>query len=141
MDSCSKMDYSKIKGFVNDNVNFASANHIRLTRAELDHAEGELTVVPESLNPFGNVHGGCLATLADIVGGATVRSRGRHCVTMNCTLNYLRAATGSRIRGVGDMVRYGRTVAVCDITLLNEQDEKVAVGTFTYYIRDKEFEV
>lgn len=132
--------FSNVVNFVNGNVNFASANHIRVVRVAQDYAETELTVVPESMNPLGFVHGGCLFTLADITAGSVVRTRGTHCVTLNSSVNFLRSAKGAKIRGIGRMVRCGKTVAVCDIRLLDENDQEVFTGTFTYYLLDSALE-
>ena len=54
---------------------FSSHNNIRVTATYEDGSgEGELIVTRESLNPHGIVHGGCLAALADSVGGWTASS-------------------------------------------------------------------
>ena len=129
--------YSKAKDFINNNVNFATANHIRVLEVGEGTCTAELTVVQESLNPMGNVHGGCLATLADVTCGAAVRSYGRKCVTLDCSLHYLAAGTGGRIRGEARVVRKGGTIVVCDVTLLDEKDVKVLVGTLTFYLLGK----
>ena len=64
---------------------FSSHNNIRVTATYEDGSgEGELIVTRESLNPHGIVHGGCLAALADSVGGWTASSaQHRTCVTVN----------------------------------------------------------
>ena len=132
------MDFcSKALSIINDGVNFITANHMRLTEVREGFCAGELTVVPESLNPMGKVHGGCLAALADTVCASVVRSYGRRGVTLDSTVHYLAAARGSRIRCEGRIVRMGRSVAVCSATLLDERGVTVAVGTYTFHLLDQ----
>jgi len=59
----------KIMEIVNGPHQFSAVNGIRVTAVEPGRAEGELVVGPDSVNPRGNVHGGALSTLADVVGG------------------------------------------------------------------------
>ena len=115
---------------------FAVYNNILLVKIEKDYAEGVLEVSQNSYNPLGIVHGGALATLADSVAGTAVRTRGRMCVTLNCAINYLAPATGSRIKCVATPQRVGRTIAVYDVNLTDDQGQKVASGSFTFYIKD-----
>lgn len=113
---------------------FAGANHIRLTKVSRDYAEGELEIVPASLNPLGIVHGGCLATLADTVAGSAVYAGCRACVTLGCSMNYLAPATGKKIKCVATPQKQGATICVYDCLLTNDKGETVASGTFTFYV-------
>ena len=129
--------YSNLIARINNHVNFASANHIKIVKVERGYAEAELTVAPESLNPIGIVHGGCLATLADTVTGTAAHTHGKIGVTLDCTLSFLAPATGRKIRGVSHVLKAGRTIIVCDVELFDEAENKVATGTFTFYMKDK----
>ena len=127
--------YSKLFERVNAPGEFAGVNHIRVTVIREDYAEGELTVGPDSLNPHGIVHGGCLSTLADTVGGVAASTRGGKCVTLNNTMNYLAPATGAVIRCAARPQKVGRTVSVFDTVLTDEAGRTVATGTYTFYVK------
>lgn len=142
MDSCSKTPeereqfYAQVIARINQDDGYAAASHITITSMGEGCASGELEVKPDSLNPYGMVHGGCLATLADTVAGVAVHSSGMACVTLNCSMNYLRPAGGSKIYCEAAVQKAGRTIQVCEARLTNSQGECVASGTFTYYIVD-----
>lgn len=130
--------YSETLTRVNRETGFSAANRIYVTRLEQDYAEGELHVGPDSLNPHGIVHGGCLSTLADTVGGVAASTRGGHCVTLTSTMQYLKPAVGAVIRCTARPQKVGRTVSVYDARLTDDQGRLVATGVFTYMIiRDR----
>lgn len=128
------MDFYSERIYRGNERPFMSALHITLTHLERDYAEGELEIQPDSLNPHGYVHGGCLTALADTVAGNAAASRGGYCVTINNTMNYLRPATGTKIRCTAKPQRVGRTVSVFDAVLTDDQDRTVATGTFTFHL-------
>ena len=78
---------------------FSSHNNIRVTATYEDGSgEGELIVTRESLNPHGIVHGGCLAALADSVGGwaaASAQPPTRQMETQNIPSRMTAAPTSS----------------------------------------------
>ena len=119
---------------VNTPHQFSYENGILLTDVEPGYARGELTVGPNSINPHGNVHGGALATLADTVGGCCACSKGGSCVTANCTLEFLRPATGPRIICEATPKKMGRTLSVIQVVLTNDQNVVVATGTYTFFM-------
>ena len=112
---------------------YSRLSHITITAVGDGWAEGELTVCPEVLNPMGMVHGGCLATLADTVAGTAAHSGGQRCVTLNCSLNLLKPAKGSRIVCRAVRQKSGRTIQVCEVVLTDEQGAQVMTGTLTFY--------
>ena len=118
---------------------FVSHNHIRITKLELDYCEGELEITPESLNPMGIVHGGCLAALADTVGGMAAVSRGKGTVTVNYGFSFLRQAKGNKIKCVATPEKVGKTITVVRCVLTDDQDELVASGQFTFHLFDMDY--
>lgn len=135
MDSC-----SKTKRAIPDPRKvidpFSHRNNIRITNLYDDGSvDGELTVTPESLNPHGIVHGGCLATLADTVAGHAAHVHGS-CVTVNYAFNFLRPAKGTnkKIYCVATPEKVGRTLCVYHLELTDDEGVQVATGNFTFFI-------
>ena len=94
----------------------------------------------ESLNPHGIVHGGCLAALADSVGGWTASSaQHRTCVTVNYAFHFLRPAMGTnqKIRCRATPEKTGRTLSVYHVSLTDDEGLEVATGNFTFFMMDK----
>ena len=83
------------------------------------------------------IHGGILAMLADIAGHAVVAARMRHGVpTVDLRVDYLRMAAGAFLSASATPVKLGRTVAVVDIRITDDQARLVAVGRGTYLTRE-----
>ena len=126
-----------IPHIVNQPGLFSTENHIHITVARADYAEGQLEVCSTSLNPLGTVHGGCLYTLADTVAGtAAIAFKGKRCVTVNSSMEFLRPATGGVIRCTATPKKAGRTLSVIQVQLHDEGETLVATGTFTFYLFD-----
>ena len=119
---------------VNAPHQFSYENGVTLTKVEPGRAEGVLEVGPNSINPYGNVHGGALATLMDTVAGCCACSKGGSCVTANCTMEFLRPATGPTITCVATPKKLGRTLSVVQAELRNAQGALVATGTYTFFM-------
>lgn len=118
---------------------FAATNGIRLTRCWEDYAEGELTVSATSMNPRGIVHGGCLFALMDNVAGVAAASSGRACVTLNSTMNYIKAVKPGtkKILCQTSKVKSGRTIAVFNSVLTDDEGSVIASGTYTYFLMEE----
>jgi len=119
---------------VNTPHQFSYENGILLTDVSPGYAKGELTVGPDSINPHGNVHGGALATLADTVSGCCACSKGGSCVTANCSMEFLRPATGSKLYCEATPKKMGRSLSVIQLVITNEKGAVVATGTYTFFM-------
>ena len=121
---------------VNKPHQFSYENGMLVTYAEPGLVRGELTVGENSINPHGMVHGGALTTLADTVAGCCACSKGGHCVTSNCTMEFLRPAYGKKIYCEATPKKMGRSLSTIQITLTNDSGSVVATGTFTFFMMD-----
>ena len=132
------MSFASISERVPNQVNrphqFSFENGILITHAEPELVRAELTVSENSYNPHGIVHGGLLTTLADTAAGCCACSKGGHCVTSNCTMEFLRPANGTKITCVAVPKRMGRTLSVIGVELTNDRGVTVATGTFTFHM-------
>ena len=119
---------------VNTPHQFSYENGILLTRLEPGYAKGELTFGPNLINPLGNVHGGALATLADVVAGCCACSKGGRCVTANSSMEFLRPANTPKLYCEATPKKMGRSLSVIQFTITNDQDVVVATGTYTFFM-------
>lgn len=137
MDSCIDQ-FSQRRDNITTIDPFPSFNHITVSSLHEDgSSEGELTVTPDSLNPHGCVHGGCLCTLADTVAGWGVASfQKKSCVTVSTSLNYLRPALGSnqKIRCRATPRKIGRTLCVYEVSLTDDAGTEVVSGELTFFL-------
>lgn len=105
----------------------------------LDHDKGELEVRmplrPELERRLGTkqFHGGPLASFIDTVGDFAIGMQvGGGVPTMNLRIDYLRPAIGDSVVGIARVRRAGKTSAVIDIDVMDEQGRLLAVGRGTY---------
>lgn len=119
---------------VNSPHQFSFENGVTVTRIEPGYAEGVLKVGPDSINPYGNVHGGALATLTDTVSGCCACSKGGACVTSGCSMEFLRPASGPAITCVATPKKLGRTLSVVQAELRDAEGRLVATGTYTFFM-------
>ena len=80
---------------------FTVHNFYELEDVEQDRAVYRLDIRPESLNPYGMVHGGALYTMADDAAGSAAHTDGRHYVTQNGSLHFLKNQGSGPIRAEG----------------------------------------
>jgi uncharacterized protein (TIGR00369 family) len=119
----------------------ASGFH-RLIGVQLDDAHpGEvdvsLQIEPRHLNLQGLLHGGLIATLADIAMGLAVRTKlepGTRHVTVALDMQYLSAARNGRVSAKGRVVRAGQQIAQADADVLDAQGKLLARARSTVAI-------
>ncbi len=81
----------------------------------------------------GQFHGGAIAALIDIAGDfAVVMSAGGGVPTINFRTDYLRPATNTDLTATATVRRAGRTFALVDIDITDQDGRLIAVGRGTY---------
>jgi uncharacterized protein (TIGR00369 family) len=105
----------------------------------LDHERQEITVRmamrPELERRAGTrqFHGGPIAAFIDIVGDFAIGMLvGGGVPTMNFRTDYLRPAIGEALTAVARVRRAGKTAAIVDIEVVDEEKRLVALGRGTY---------
>lgn len=123
---------------------------IELEEVSCERVMMHLPMKPELIGNFfhGILHGGVIASLLDVVGGAMAMigafEKHRHLTTeerasrlsrlgtIDLRIDYLRPGRGKRFSASGTLLRSGNKVAVVRSELHNEDGVLVAVGTGTY---------
>lgn len=113
---------------------FMNHNHIYLKVVEQDRVVTEMTVVKESLNPYGIAHGGALYTMGDCAAGIAARTDGRRYVTLSSSFNFLRSGQiGDTIQAIGLVRHRGRTTCVVDVDVTDSQGRLLSNGSYTFF--------
>lgn len=94
---------------------------------------------PELSNPLGTLHGGVYATILDSAMGCAVHSQlgaGVGYGTLEMKINFIRAVPtkGETLTASGTVLHLGRTTALAEGRIVNEQGQVVAHGTETCMI-------
>lgn len=95
--------------------------------------------VAGNVQVYGQLHGGATAALCESVGSigtAVAVGLEKRVVGIQLTINHLRAVREGYITATGVPLRVGRTVAVWDMRVEDDDGRLVAAGTLTVAIRD-----
>ena len=88
---------------------------------------------------YGFLHGGATATLIESVGSfgtAVAVGLDKQVVGVQLSVNHLRAVRDGHVTATGVPHRVGRSVAVWDVRVTDDQGNLVAAGTLTVAIRE-----
>ena len=116
---------------------FMIHNHIQLESVEPDRAVFRLEIRPESRNVYGMVHGGAIYTLADNATGSAAHTDGRHYVTQNGSLHFLKNQEEGIIRAVAQVRHRGRSTVLVDVDVVGADDRLLAAGEFSFFCIDR----
>jgi 1,4-dihydroxy-2-naphthoyl-CoA hydrolase len=108
---------------------------IRFTEVGPDYIRATMPVDARTQQPFGLLHGGASAVLAETLGsvGANlcVDPSRYYCVGQEINANHLRSARSGRVTGTARPVHVGRRSQVWDIRIEDEQGRLTCVSRLT----------
>lgn len=108
---------------------------------ELDPKRVVATIpVAGNLQPYGLLHGGANATLAEAVGSTVAAlnaGEGRAAVGLELSCTHHRAARAGLVTAVGTPVHVGRATVTVEIVLTDDQDKRTCTSRLTCVVRDK----
>ncbi len=126
--------YEEIREYRDRHNAFGAALGIRTVEIEDGRAKGQMEIKPFMHNPVGSVHGGCIFSLADTIGGAAAASCGGKMTTISSDFHYLLPAIGSRkLYAQAKEIKRGKRISVCDVEIRNDENKLIGKGTFSYY--------
>lgn len=95
----------------------------------------QTVVQKNSLNPYGNAHGGFLFTLCDSVAGGVAISLGVDAVTQTSSINYLKGAKlNDQLTITGTCLHNGNKTKVVCVDVFNQHGQLVCQGSFTMFV-------
>jgi 1,4-dihydroxy-2-naphthoyl-CoA hydrolase len=115
-----------------------AAMGIELLEPEGDVARGRLEVTEGTLQPYGIVHGGTYAALAETVASAATHMRVRPKLAMGMSNNttFLRPVTEGHIEARATPRHRGRTTWVWDVQMTGDDGRVAAFSIVTVAVRD-----
>lgn len=94
----------------------------------------KIIVQKDSLNPYGNAHGGFLYTICDSLAGACAYSLNSAVVTQQASINYLKTSTfNDELIFKTNCLHNGKSTKVIQIDIF-KSDTLIAQATFTMYV-------
>ena len=102
---------------------------------------GKMPVDHRTVQPYGLLHGGASAVLAEslgsIAGGMQVNRDTQTVVGVEINCNHLRSARDGWVYGKATPVKIGRKIQVWNIEIKNDDGKMVAVSRLTLAVIDK----
>ncbi|MFE4830122.1 hotdog fold thioesterase [Streptomyces sp. NPDC056672] len=111
---------------------------VEIIEASAERVVGTMPVEGNT-QPYGLLHGGASAVLAETLGSVGAMLHGRSSkiavgVDLNCT--HHRGVRGGTVTGVATAVHLGRTTTSYEIVITDEQDRRVCSARLTCLLRD-----
>ncbi|MBT2385044.1 PaaI family thioesterase [Streptomyces sp. ISL-11] len=113
---------------------------VRVVEASPDRVVGTMPVEGNT-QPYGLLHGGASAVLAETLGsvGAMLHGGpGRIAVGVDLNCTHHRGARSGLVTGVATPVHRGRSTATYEIVITDEQDKRVCTARLTCLLRANE---
>lgn len=113
---------------------YSKALELELLDVKEGYAKARVQLKNELLNFHGNMHGGCSYTMGDILVGVASSAYGNYTTTINGYFSYLKPIANTEyVYGEAVEVRQGETIGVYDVKIVNDGNDVLATGVFTYY--------
>ncbi len=128
---------------INDSIQntMTSTIGIEITDIGDDFIGGKMPVDERTTQPFGLLHGGASAALAEtlgsIGGGIKVYSNNETVVGIEINANHLKSARDGWVYGKATPIRIGKKIQVWNIEIRNESDELICVSRLTLAVVKK----
>ena len=128
---------------VNDSIQntMSSTIGIEITDIDNDGICGKMPVDERTIQPFGLLHGGASASLAEtlgsIAGGIKVYPNNETVVGIEINANHLKSARDGWVYGKATPIRIGKKIQVWNIKISNDSGELICVSRLTLAVIPK----
>ena len=128
---------------INDSIQntMTSTIGIEITDIGDDFICGKMPVDERTTQPFGLLHGGASAALAEtlgsIGGGIKVYSNNKTVVGIEINANHLKSARDGWVYGKATPIRMGKKIQVWNIEITNGDDDLICVSRLTLAVIPK----
>jgi acyl-CoA thioesterase len=119
-----------------DNIPFNDHLGIVLEETHDDGLTVSCPMLPEFRNGHGVLHGGVIATLADVAVGVAVRRRiaPKTATTIDLKVNYLKPLVGGKLWARSYLVRTGKTLITGRVDLKDDDGNLIAIAIASYMV-------
>lgn len=128
---------------LNDNGQNTMAGFLGMEFTEIgpDYLRMIMPVNERTRQPFGLLHGGASAALAETIGSVAsaliIDPEKQFCVGLDINANHIRGMKEGYVHAVAKPLHLGATTHVWDIKICDEHNKLVCISRLTVAIRDK----
>jgi 1,4-dihydroxy-2-naphthoyl-CoA hydrolase len=129
------------KGSVENRYLVGAHKHMHLTYIDSgeDFLSMGMEVTEKNLNPYGTIHGGCLAFLAESTANMAADSavdENHYAVAINMNINHLKPSNMGFLIATAHPVKIGRTLQVWKVNITDENKAKITDATLMLYTQE-----
>jgi 1,4-dihydroxy-2-naphthoyl-CoA hydrolase len=114
---------------------------IEITELGENYLKGRMPVDHRTCQPFGVLHGGASATLAETLGSigsfCVLNPELNFCVGLEINANHVRSVSAGFVYGTATPLHLGGSTHIWDIRILNQEEKLVCVGRLTVAVLAK----
>lgn len=108
--------------------------YARILEISPGHAKISVEVRPESINLYGNAHGGFLFTLCDMAAGMATYAYEISNVTQTSSIQFLKAVSGGTIYVEANALHKGSKTVVNQVSITDEEGKLLVSAAFTMFL-------
>lgn len=124
------------------NNTLMTALGIVITQLKPGYAEGTMPVDQRTHQPYGLLHGGASAALAETLGSIgshiLVSDTGGLAVGVEINVNHLKSKRHGVVTGKASIIHSGRSSHVWNIEIVDEENALIAVSRLTVMVKKKD---
>lgn len=122
-----------LKNFLN-NSPYLKLLNIEIISLSYGEAVLEVKLEEKHLNPFGSVHAGVYASVIDTAAYWSVYfnlEEGQGYTALDMNVSNLSSISSGILKVVGKAIKVGRSICLCEVTVLDRNDKLIAKGSVT----------
>lgn len=98
------------------------------------HSKISVDILPDSLNLYGNAHGGFLFSICDMASGMSTYAYEIFNVTQSSNIQFIRGVSEGTVLVESNSVHKGKKTVVNQVTITDEDGKLLATATFTMFL-------
>lgn len=112
---------------------------IEFTKVEIGWIEATMPVDHRTHQPYGLLHGGASAALAETLGSfgshMIASDAGGIAVGVELNINHLKSKRNGHVKGIAKILHQGRSLHIWNIEIMDEEEKIIAVSRLTVMIK------
>jgi 1,4-dihydroxy-2-naphthoyl-CoA hydrolase len=112
---------------------------MEFTKLEHGHVEATMPVDHRTHQPYGLLHGGASAALAETIGsyGSALIAQANNgiAVGVELNINHIKSKRGGLVTGIAKLIHEGQNTHVWNIEIVDEEQKLIAISRLTVIIK------
>lgn len=114
---------------------------IQFTHIERGHIEATMPVDHRTRQPYGLLHGGASAALAETLGSygshLMASENGGIAVGVELNINHVKSKRSGVVTGIAKILHQGRSIHIWNIDVVDEEQQLIASSRLTVMVKEK----